>query len=271
MNNIYDKTKKILLKNIKITFPNIRRPKYSHEEILNLIFYCLKSGLSYRKITENPLITNKKIHFTTIFKIYKKWNDANIFELTLKELLFKYSQRKVHVNNNYLMIIDTTTIYNLFGIELTGKHYQTNKKTTKISLICDDLGIPICVKLFSANIHDSKTIIDTVQHTLIDNIFTKKITLLGDKGYQTNKNTYEYLNRKNIRLITYKKFNQEQNSVEDEFLLKKRYLIENVFSQLKLFRRILLRYDKTIKNFLGFIFIGCILHSQSIFDFYNCF
>jgi len=85
--------------------------------------------------------------------------------------------------------------------------------------------------------------------------------LVGDKGYARNikakqhlKKTYKteliYPHRKNQKVKTPEKSKQ---------LLKKRYVIENVFAKLKRFNRICMRQDKLVSTYKGFIFLASIM------------
>lgn len=266
-NKLYDDINNLILKIVDINCPNLKTPKYSSQYYLNAFTYIMKNGVSYRQFISNPLISKniKKNHYSTIFKKFNLWTDKKIFELTYKYLLLNYAKKVIKKNENYILIIDSTFIYNLFGIELIGKYYQNKKRSIKISLICDEMGIPFNIKLFSANTADCTTIIETLDNTLLDKSMLTQVTLLGDKGYIVKNKTKNKLLSKNINLITYKKKNQiKQNTEKEIMLLKTRYKVENVFSNLKSNIRIFLRYEKNIKNYMSFIFFSCILSTQTI-------
>jgi transposase len=44
----------------------------------------------------------------------------------------------------------------------------------------------------------------------------------------------------------------------DRHVYKERHLVENFFCRLKHFRRVATRYDKTARNFLGFVLLAAI-------------
>ena len=57
---------------------------------------------------------------------------------------------------NVIFLTDTTLIQNKLGIDNTGYTPQLLKhKTSKISLIIDDIGIPIIATIFSGNTNDN--------------------------------------------------------------------------------------------------------------------
>jgi transposase len=60
-----------------------------------------------------------------------------------------------------------------------------------------------------------------------------------------------------INLITAKRKNQhKKNTAGEKLILKKRYLIENVFAKIKKFNRIHVRRDKLIVTYMGFVHIA---------------
>ena len=54
-----------------------------------------------------------------------------------------------------------------------------------------------------------------------------------------------------------KKKNMINNYYFDKNIYKKRILIENTFQKIKIFRRIMIRYDSLFKNYLSFVYFGC--------------
>ena len=81
------------------------------------------------------------------------------------------------------------------------------------------------------------------------------------------KETKDILSSKNITLITYKRKNQiQQNTQEEKILLKKRHKVENLFEKLKFYKRILLRHEKNIINFTGFLYLGFLFVTENIFS-----
>ncbi len=96
---------------------------------------------------------------TTIYKRFKEWTEFNVFEKIWIDFIkiygsMKLDECKLWFKNEY---IDSTMIRNLQGIDMIGRNYQ-DKFGTKISVICDDLGIPLSSTFFTSNVHDMDTI-----------------------------------------------------------------------------------------------------------------
>jgi hypothetical protein len=70
---------------------------------------------------------------------------------------------------------------------------------------------------------------------------------------------------KNILLITPKRKNQTiQNTEIESIKLKLRYKIENCFSLIKQYERIILRKEKKIKTFMSFMYIACAIENNKL-------
>jgi len=68
------------------------------------------------------------------------------------------------------------------------------------------------------------------------------------------------LNKYNAYIIHSNKKNQKiKTSIKNKKLLKKRYIIENIFAELKIYNRICVRKDKLVVTFKGFLFLTTII------------
>jgi hypothetical protein len=100
-----------------------------------------------------------------------------------------------------------------------------------------------------STIHDIKTVPETLKNIII---YTgnKKINIIGDKGY-VNSSIFLYNNKKINTIVPNRKNMKKRSSHYNKIKLKKRYLIENVFSELKKFNRIKNIKEKNIENFMS--------------------
>ena len=169
-------------------------------------------------------------------------------------------------------IIDSSFVNNINGNEILGRNkFNKNKNCNKISIICDDDGIPLNCIIDRGNIHDSKFFIHHVEsiknNMNLNNLFNihdfKSKIFLADGAYDS-KFIVNYLknnkftsiipkNKRNSKHIKIDKFNMEQKKI-----YAKRIRIEHLFSRLKKYRRLNNRYDKNYKRFCGTIYF-CII------------
>ena len=146
-------------------------------------------------------------------------------------------------------------IRNKQGIECIGRNYSDKfKNGTKSSVICTKNGIPISLICVPSNIHDINTVEETIKNSIIK---LNNFKIGGDKGYKSEKIKNKLKKNNNINFITDHKTNSIiKNSNKDKEFLKKRHIIENLFSWLKNKKRIQLRYDKTKKNYEQFTYFS---------------
>ncbi len=191
--DIKQEIKNIVLKtnNLKFTFNKIHpNTKYSLDEIIEELLYFLKSGTSYRMF-------RSKISYKTINYYYSKFVKYNIFFKLYKKIRSLYLN-KCSSNKINSILIDSTIINNKFGINKTGRNkFYKNKRSTKISLMTDINGFPLSILFMKGNYHDNSVFEKHIKDVQI--LFPKKkITIIADKAYSSNKN-YLLLDNKNIK------------------------------------------------------------------------
>ena len=233
--------------------------KYDIKLYLTDILYVLKTGVSWRDLRSN-------ICWNSIYKVYIKLNKHKIFEYSFKELLKKYL-KKLYKNKLKYISTDTTFIPNKKGHDKKGYNKFYNKKNgTKISMHTDLNGIPLNIKCYKGNMNDSKILCDHLKDGIIVNhdhlLKDYNSYFLGDKGYDT-KNVRSKLKEFKLKIL----IDQNKRNIKDpeklikfnkieKGIYKKRLVIERTFNKLKYNRKLCLRYENKIENFIGFIYLG---------------
>ncbi len=85
--------------------------------------------------------------------------------------------------------------------------------------------------------------------------------LIGDKAYDSDP-LDERLNDQGIQMIAPHKSNRKKAKTQDGRPLRryrKRWKIERLFAWLQNFRRILVRHDRILANYLAFVQLGCMI------------
>lgn len=249
--NIKIELKKIILNcnNIKNTYNNTySNSKYSLDLIIDELLYFFKSGVSWRYL-------RSPINSKTLFWHFSRFVKNNIFFKLFKKIvnIFKNNNN----NNDNTFLIDSTTIYNKYGINKIGRNkFYKNKKTTKISLMTDINGFPLSILFMKGNYHDNHVFEKHVRDALVI-VPNKNKKIMADKAYSSKKN-YDLLESKNITHIIPPRRNMKLALTykynKDEYI--KRIKIENIFARLKMFRRLNVRYEKLCRNFSSFVFLA---------------
>lgn len=85
--------------------------------------------------------------------------------------------------------------------------------------------------------------------------------LIGDKAYDSDP-LDERLEELGIQMIAPHRENRKKTATQDGRPLrryKRRWKVERLFAWLQNFRRILVRYERHLENYLGFVQLGCVV------------
>ncbi len=147
------------------------------------------------------------------------------------------------------MAVDTSFVKNVYGKDVTGRNpTDRGRKATKVSLLTDCRGTPLCSVFHKANKSDVLTlkhILDTAARKT--NQLRAYDSLMADKGYDSATCRATCAAHNLLPLIP-------KRGTTDTY--RGRYVIEQTFGILDQFRRIRVRYDTLIRNFKSFHYIA---------------
>lgn len=136
---------------------------------------------------------------------------------------------------------------------------------TKIHLATDGNGLPLNIVLSPGQAHESQ-----FAQRLLDGIGVQRQngcmkrrghTVLADKAYSGRELRNE-LKNKGIKIVIPRKSSEKLasdcRSQLDRSAYRNRNVVERCFGCLKEYRRIATRYDKTARNYLAMVKLGCI-------------
>ena len=133
--------------------------------------------------------------------------------------------------------------------------------STKIHLLCDADGNPLHFHLTPGQAHES-SVLDTLLEGADANLFDEDgkpvawpVAIAGDKGYRADW-IDEYLLQLGISPVIPTKDNEDRDGRPVEFdrdAYRSRNIVERLIGWLKENRRIFSRFEKTAKNFGGFL------------------
>lgn len=123
--------------------------------------------------------------------------------------------------------------------------------------IADRSGMPVAVWVASASPHEVTLVDET-----LDASFTIGLPerLIGDKAYDSDVLDEQLLTERGIELIAPNRANRSKS--QDGRPLrryKRRWKIERAFAWLHNYRRLVVRYERHARNFLGMVHLACIL------------
>ena len=118
--------------------------------------------------------------------------------------------------------------------------------------------VPLAVHAESASPHE----VTLVEGTLASSFLKEKPQrLIGDKAYDSDP-LDEALLKQGIEMIAAHRKNRKKKKTQDGRKLrryKRRWKVERLFAWLQNFRRLVVRYEYKVENFLGLVHLGCIV------------
>ena len=131
-------------------------------------------------------------------------------------------------------------------------------KGTKLMAVADGAGFPVAISVGSASPHEVRLVEDTLDKRLLNE---KPERLIGDRAYDSDPLDAR-LAEQGIMLIAPHKRNRKKPATQDGRVLRRyqrRWKVERLFAWLQNYRRILVRYDRFLENYLAFVHLACIV------------
>lgn len=132
-------------------------------------------------------------------------------------------------------------------------------KGTKIMGLTDAGGLPLAINATSAQPHEVTLVDRTLEACFLEEL---PAHLVGDKAYDSDTLDQRLMTERGVQMIAPHKENRRKPATQDGRSLRryrKRWRIERLFAWLQNFRRLVVRYEYHLKNFLGMIQLGCIV------------
>jgi putative transposase len=249
----------IVLKEISDVIPinNLgRKISLDFNIILDAIYFVLEHGAKWKSV---KLFGISK---SSVFRYFQLWNKYNIFKNVWHKLLFA-NKNKITYDMHH---IDGSLIKSIFGYDCIGPNpTDRGRNATKLSLLGDNNGIPLSAVFSKGNVNDCKLFEETITNK--PKFIKQRMYLCADRGY-IGKNLKKIARKNNYKLLTPVKMNRKKKShylnLAEKNILKNRYKIERSFSWIDNYRRLLVRYDKKITNYIGFNYLcfSCIVFNK---------
>jgi transposase len=124
--------------------------------------------------------------------------------------------------------------------------------------VADGAGLPIAISVGSASPHEVKLVETTLQARFTS---ARPERLIGDRAYDSDP-LDERLRQQGIQMIAPHKKNRKKAITQDGRPLRryrKRWKIERLFAWLQSFRRIQVRHERILENYLAFVLLACMI------------
>jgi transposase len=122
---------------------------------------------------------------------------------------------------------------------------------TKVHVAVNGLGLPVSLALTAGQAADV-----TQAEALLDG--RQPAAVIGDRGYDSDR-LVRTIRARGAEAVIPPKSNRQQPRVYDTDRYKDRNLVERFWALAKQYRRVATRYEKTARNFLGFVRVASIM------------
>ena len=191
-------------------------------------------------------------NYKTVHRRFQKWCEQEVLRNILTDLANELRDRGALDERK--SFIDATFASAKGGGEGIGK--TRRGKGVKILAIVDRHGLPLSVSTHAANHHEVTLVQLSFDFYMIE---AKPQKLIGDKAYDSDQ-LDQSLKEQGVDMIAPHRSNRALKTQDGRALRRyqRRWLVERFFAWLQWKRRLLVRWEYYIANFLGFIQLASI-------------
>ena len=131
-------------------------------------------------------------------------------------------------------------------------------KGTKLMALADGSGLPLAVHVASASPHEVTLVGETLASSFVGE---QPERLIGDRAYDSDP-LDAALGAQGVEMIAPHRKGRKKRRTQDGRKLrryKRRWKVERLFAWLGNFRRLVVRYEWRVENYLGFVRLGCVM------------
>jgi len=211
---------------VKDLISNKRKRKHSHRDVVNAIFYLLKTGCQWR------MIPHCFPPWESVYYYFSKWKNDGTIEALHETLRDKVRCKAGKKASPSLALIDSQSIKTTrSGGICRGIDGNKKIKGRKRHIITDTLGLLLAVVVHAANEHDSKAAFDVI--ALLKGRFARLVKIIADGGYrgeliELTKKAFGWILEIVLRTDDTSKFQ----------VLPRRWVVERTFSWFESYRRL---------------------------------
>lgn len=133
-------------------------------------------------------------------------------------------------------------------------------KGSKLMAIADSHGLPLAICAESASPAEVKLVAQTLEQRFVADVPEK---LVGDKAYDSDRLDAEVLEGFGAEVIApHRQGRRADNKTQDGRPLrrfKRRWKVERLFAWLYNFRRLVVRYEYHVQNYVGLVQLACVV------------
>ena len=228
------------------------RPRMDDRQAMDAIFYVLRTGCQWKAL---PRALGAP---STVHARFQEWRRAGVFERMWRAGLMEYDAKK-GLNWEWQAMDGAMTKAPLGG-EATGRNpTDRGKSGTKRSLLTDGHGIPLAVAVAGANRHDMKLTGPTLEAIVTERprpTEKQPQNMCLDKGYDYDE-VRDILTEWGYTAHIRTRGEESKQKKQVPGYRARRWVVERTHSWLNRFRRLLIRWEKKVENYLAMLHFAC--------------
>ncbi len=228
------------------------RPRAADRRLMTAIFYVLRTGIQWQALPRS-LSAHSTAHDR-----FAEWQAAGVFERRWQEGLYAYDE-EVGIEWAWQAMDGAMTKAPLGGQQTGPNPTDRAKGGVKRSVLTDGRGVPLAVAVAGANRPDMKMVEATLESMPIEQPVPtpdKPQNLCLDAGYdyQAVRDTIEAWGyTAHIR----SRSQETQDKAQFPGYRARRWVVERTHSWMNRFRRLLIRWEKKVDNYLALLHLAC--------------
>jgi len=228
-----------------------RKPQ-APRKVFEGILYVLRTGCQWKALPKSEFGSSSSVH-----QYFLDWEAAGLFEQLWQKGLLEYDEMEDIAWE--WQSLDGAMVKAPLALESVGRNLtDRGKKGSKRSLLTDQKGVPLSIVISGANTHDVKLLAATLDGIIIDRPDgedSKKQHLCLDAAYIGEQAKQDVRDRNYIPHIRPRGEEIEEKAKNPEFK-PKRWVVEVCHSWFNRFRKILVRYEKMDRSYLGLLMLA---------------
>lgn len=223
------------------------RPWKPTRLVLDGVLWVLRTGAPWRDLPDcYPA-------YQTCHRRFQSWVSDGTFRRVLTRLA-----ELLDIGAGDEAMIDGSYVPARRGGALVGRCRAGS--ATKIMALADRHGLPMSVAIAAGNRHDVVLTDLTLDASFVDALPQK---LIGDKAWDSSTLQAQLASERDIELVAPKRGGARPSKRKQDGRalrrVRRRWRVERLFAWLKNFRRLVTRWEYKSDNYLGLLYLGCIV------------
>lgn len=228
------------------------RPRMDDRKAMDAIFYILRTGEQWNALP-GTLGASSTVHDR-----FQEWRASGVFEALWQAGVIQYDEAE-GIQWEWQSLDGCITKAPLGGESTGPSPVDRAKSGTKRSLLTDGRGVPLAIAVAGANRHDMKLTSATLQSHIVERpqpTPENPQNLCADKGYDYPE-VDEIVDEFGYTAHICRRGEDTQQRQQIPGYRARRWVVERTHSWMNRFRRLLIRWEKKVANYLAFLHFAC--------------